>query len=100
MAKNTTPARAASPPGPGRAAGMGQGDKYALVRSVLGTEPLPWIATRRKKTFRREDGTRGQMSFRELSDEITRRLRAAGHREEFVTIESVRRWYRAAHPTG
>jgi len=85
--KNTsTPAR---PPGrPASPGSLRRGAKYDLARSALKCEPIEWIEERRKEG----------MSFRGIADEITARMHKAKIRN-FVTIETVRAWYRAVHPT-
>jgi hypothetical protein len=78
----------------------GRGDKYALVKSVLRSDPVAWIEKRRAPKFRRPDGRYGALSFREIADLITEKMKAKLGDESFVTLESVRRWYRDKHVTG
>jgi hypothetical protein len=95
--KNTsTPAR---PPGrPAVPGSLRRGAKYDLARTALKCEPIEWIEQRRAADFSHPDGWVGPMSFRALADEITDRMHKARIRN-YVTIETVRAWYRAVHPT-
>ena|ERR1044071_8107607 len=87
------------PPGrPSKEGSLRRGAKYELVRKALRVEPIDWIIKRREPTYKRPDGSRSRLSFRELADEISRRMTKAGI-NDYVTIETVRSWYRAVHPT-
>ena len=89
MATKRSSATPVRPPGrPASPGSLRRGAKYELARTALRCEPIEWI----------EEGRREGMSFRMLADEITARMHKAKIRN-FVTIETVRAWYRAVHPT-